>query len=119
MLGRREVGSLELLRGLPGHRAQLLVPIADPQLRIVAGAKSEQFIDHELSLAALHLNPLYWTCEYVGLHLVVDAVADADRGTKQLVNAFKAGGDVHAVSQGSVAQPGRRPDIADKDVGAN
>src|SRR5258708_19507801 len=95
MLGRREVGSLELLRGLPGHRAQLLVPIADPQLRIVAGAKSEQFIDHELSLAALHLNPLYWTCEYVGLHLVVDPVADSDPAPQHLVNAFNPAAQLH------------------------
>jgi hypothetical protein len=28
-LRRRKIASLELLRGLPGHRAKLLIPIAD------------------------------------------------------------------------------------------
>src|SRR5260221_14347460 len=40
-----KIASLELLRGLPGHRAQLLIPIADLQVRIVTGSNSEQFID--------------------------------------------------------------------------
>src|SRR5260370_9430971 len=49
--------------------------------------------------------------------MLKNAIADADGGAKKLVDAFKAGGDIHAVSQGSVAQPSRRPDIADKDAG--
>src|SRR5882724_6095947 len=113
-----KISSLELLRGLPSHRAQLLLPIADPQVRIVALTKSEQFIDHELGFTTLHLNWLDRPCEYIGLRLVVDAVADADRGAKQLVDAFQAGSNVHAVPQGCIAQPVRGPDIADKDVGA-
>src|SRR5260370_17721413 len=95
-----------------------MVPIGRPQVRIDAGAKREEFIDHEFGLAALDLNTLDRPCEYVGLDLIVDAVADADSGAKQLVDAFKAGGNVHAVSQGRVAQPVRTPDIADQDVAA-
>src|SRR5260370_30436723 len=49
--------------------------------------------------------------------MLKNAIADADGGAKKLVDAFKAGGDIHAVSQGSVAQPSRRPDIADKNAG--
>src|SRR5260370_5081461 len=115
---RQEIASLDQLRGRPCHRTQLFIVIAHAKFRIVAGAESEQFIDHELGLAALYLNPLKRSREYIGLRLVVDAVADADGGTKQLVDAFKSGGDIHAISQGSVAQPSRRPDIADKNVGA-
>jgi len=70
----RKIASLELLRGLPGHRAQLLIPIADLQVRIVTGSNSEQFIDHELGLAALYLNPLDRPCEQVRLGLIVNAV---------------------------------------------
>src|SRR5882724_12712453 len=114
----RQISGLELLRGLPGHRAQLLIPIANLYLRIVALTKREQLIDHELGLAALHLNPLDRPRKYIGLRMVVNAVADADRGAKQLVDAFEAGGNVHTVAQGGVAQPVRRTDIADKDLGA-
>ena len=57
-LCRRKVASLDVFRGLPGHRAELLVPIANSQRRIIAGAESQQLIDHEFGLAALHLNPL-------------------------------------------------------------
>jgi hypothetical protein len=43
--------------------------------------KREQFIDHELGLAALGLNPLDWPRKNIGLRLIVDAVADANGGT--------------------------------------
>ena len=86
--------------------SELLVPVADAELRIIAGAQRNQLIDHELGLAALDLSPLDRPCEQVRLGLIVNAVADADRGAEQFVDAFKAGRDIHTVSQGCVAQPG-------------
>src|SRR3979490_1139628 len=55
-LGRRKIASFEFLRSMPGHRAQRLVPVANFQVRIVADAKRQQFIDHELGFAAFDLN---------------------------------------------------------------
>jgi hypothetical protein len=79
---------------------------------IVAGAQSKQLIDHELGLAALDLNPLQRSRQELGPRLVIDAVADADRSAKLLVDAFEPRGDIHAISQRGVAQPGRKADIA-------
>src|SRR4051812_20978236 len=76
----RKIASLELSRGKPRRFAQLFIPIANTKFWIVTGAKRAQFIDHELGLTALHLNPLDRPREYVLLCLIVDAVADADRG---------------------------------------
>src|SRR5712672_1146851 len=103
---------------MPGHRAQSLIPITDHQIRLVTAAQPEQFIDYELGVAALHLDPLHRPREDIGLRCLVDAVADADGGAKHLVDAFEPGGDVHAVSQCRIAQSGRRSDVADENVGA-
>src|ERR1700722_801586 len=97
---------LQIVRSFPCHCTQLLVALAYPKFWIVAGTKRQQFIDHEFRLAALHLDPLQRSRQYLGVHLLVDAVADTDSRAKQLVDAFEAGGDINAVSQGGITEPG-------------
>src|SRR6516164_5201673 len=100
-----EVASLKTARGRPRHLTEFFEPVQWCQLRIVAGSDSQQLVDHELVLAPFDLNLPDGSCHDVGSDGLDDAIADAERGTKGLVDTLKPRRDVDPVAHHRIAQP--------------